>query len=206
MEMFVSSQRICLTAVGSDNPVDHIQTKWNSSFRLYRIYDEWPMTEKVFHRIRLTKIEFSIHHYSVKSKAENSLEHWTAVSFRLEHLGSAHQRSLVGTETCDLTVGKQVSNHCATNARSRLEKSERSFQLHQWEKQLKITICRMKLTSKRIRFYISWAWAIWTQSNAQSDWQWEVQSILISNMNANLKDYALETASSSPNQWQNVME
>ena len=42
--------------------------------------------------------QLEIHHLSIKSKAENWLEHWTAVSFCLELFSSAHQRSLVGTE------------------------------------------------------------------------------------------------------------
>ena len=42
--------------------------------------------------------QLEIHHYSVKLKAENWLEHWTAVLFCLELFNSAHQRSLVGNE------------------------------------------------------------------------------------------------------------
>ena len=65
---------------------------------------------------------FEIHHWSVKLKAENWLQHWAAISFCLELFSSAHQRSLPGgNRTRDLTVRKPVSNHCAISARSWLE-------------------------------------------------------------------------------------
>ena len=51
--------------------------------------------------------QLEIHHLSVKLEVENWLEHWRAVSFCLELFSSAHQRSLVGTESATSLLESQ---------------------------------------------------------------------------------------------------